>query len=339
MSDEFNWRGSDLSLSIKLRPYQPGAWSLNSPLPLPTLLPLTPLPRHRHIHHLPIPRPLRHQDLLRPIPRQIDIRPGRPHFQEHKQQIVDHDTHTEQLPGPDAAAIVPLQAVDQRETLHARSAARGGPAAAEGVVAVELLGAERAGDTVVDALGALRDVGPGVHAPDLVVEALGADAVGAESGDGLGGGGDEVVLLGLGEGRHVLWQHLGDAADARADDVEAAAGGFDDDGAEGLGQARVQVDVAAHHDVADFFVADGAEKLDTVLEDAPFEHLFEVDGFGAGAGDDEADVRVVGEDAGDGGDKEVGAFVVEEARDDYYGDCVVGAEVLGWRGQWASGSG
>lgn len=170
------------------------------------------------------------------------------------------------------------------------------------------------------------------------MEALGADAVRAKGGDGFGGGGDEIVFFGLGESRHVLRQHFGNTADAGADDVEAAAGGFDDDGAEGFGEARVQVDVAAHHDVADFFVADGAEQLDAVLEDAALEHLFEVDGFGAGAGDDEAHVGVVGEDAGDGGYEEVGAFVVEEARDDYDGDCVVGAEVLGWRGERASGS-
>ena len=95
----------------------------------------------------------------------------------------------------------------------------------------------------------------------------------------------------------------------------------------------MQVDVAADHDVADFFVADGAEQLDAVLEDESLEHLFEVDGFGAGAGDYEAYVGVEGEDAGEGGYEEVGAFVVEEARDDYDCDGVVGAEVVGWGGE------
>lgn len=90
--------------------------------------------------------------------------------------------------------------------------------------------------------------------------------------------------------------------------------------------------MAPHHDVADFFVADGAEQLDFVLEEAPLEHLLEVDGFGAGAGDDEANVGVEGEDAGEGGDEEVGAFVVEEAGDDYDGYGRVG--VQGRRRRW-----
>lgn len=93
--------------------------------------------------------------------------------------------------------------------------------------------------------------------------------------------------------------------------------------------------MSADHDVADFLVTDGAEEFDAVLEDAAFEHLFEVDGFGAGAGDDEAGVGVCGEDSRDGGDEEVGAFVVEEAGDDDDGDGGVGGE----RGAWLRGWG
>lgn len=119
-------------------------------------------------------------------------------------------------------------------------------------------------------------------------------------------------------------QDLGDAADLGADDVEAAAGGLDDDGAKGLGQRRVQVDVAAHHDVADLFVAHGAEHLDAVLQHVLLDHLLEVDGLGAGAGNDEARVGVVLEDARDGRHQQVGALVVEEARDHDDRDGVVG---------------
>lgn len=79
-----------------------------------------------------------------------------------------------------------------------------------------------------------------------------------------------------------------------------------------------------HHDIADFFVADGAEEGDFVLEDATFEHLFKVDGFGSGTGDYETDVWVKGEDARDGGNEEVSAFIVEEAGDYYDGYCGVG---------------
>lgn len=81
-------------------------------------------------------------------------------------------------------------------------------------------------------------------------------------------------------------------------------------------------------------MADGTEEFDFVLEDAPFEHLLEVDSFGTGTGDDEADVWVEGEDPRDGGYEEVGAFVVEEARDHYncYGG--MGAERGARRWRW-----
>lgn len=84
--------------------------------------------------------------------------------------------------------------------------------------------------------------------------------------------------------------------------------------------------MSAHHDVADFGVADRTEHFDAVLEYVLLNHLFEVDGFGTGAGDDEARVGVGGEDAGDGGCEKVGAFVVEEAGDDDDGDGVVRAQ-------------
>lgn len=213
------------------------------------------------------------------------------------------------------------------------------------LLAVEILLAQRARDAVVDALGARRHVRPRVHHADLVVEALGVDFARAQGGDGFARLGDEIVLLGFREARHVLGQDLGDATDARADDVEAAAGGFDDDGAKGFGERRVQVDVAAHHDGADFLVAHGAEQLDFVLQQVSLQHLFEIDGFGARAGDDEAHVGIEGEDARESGDEEVRAFVVEEAGNDYDGDggmCVqrrTGRR--GWRdggsGCWVAG--
>ena len=49
-------------------------------------------------------------------------------------------------------------------------------------------------------------------------------------------------------------QHLRDTTDLGADHVQSAAGGLDNDGAKGLGERRVEVDVAADHDVADIFV-------------------------------------------------------------------------------------
>lgn len=78
------------------------------------------------------------------------------------------------------------------------------------------------------------------------------------------------------------------------------------------------------HNVADFLVSDGAEEFDSVLEQMAFEHLFKVDGFGAGAGDYKARRGVLGEDGGDSCDEEVGAFVVEEAGNYDDGDRVIG---------------
>lgn len=161
------------------------------------------------------------------------------------------------------------------------------------------------------------------------MEALRADLTGTDGGDGLARRDDDVVLLGLGERRHVLREDLGDAADLGAHDVETARGGLDDDGAKGFREGRVEVDVAARHDVPDVLVADGAQHLDAVLQHVRLNHLLQVDGLGAGAGDDEARVGVALEDAGDGGGEEVGALVVEEAGYDDDGDHVAGAEADG----------
>lgn len=158
------------------------------------------------------------------------------------------------------------------------------------------------------------------------MELVGADLAGAHGGDGFARGGDDVVFFGLCKGGHVRGEDLGDAADLGAHDVEAARGRFDYDGAKGLCQGRVEVDVAAGHDVADFLVADGADHLDAVLQHVGLNHLLQVNSLGARAGDDETGVGVVLQDARDGGREEIGALVVEEARDDDDGDDVVGAE-------------
>lgn len=84
--------------------------------------------------------------------------------------------------------------------------------------------------------------------------------------------------------------------------------------------------MAADHDVADLLVADWPQHLDAVLEDIVLNHLLEVNGFGAGAGNDEARVGVVFQDAGDGGGEQVSTLVVEETRDDDNSDHVVGAD-------------
>lgn len=92
--------------------------------------------------------------------------------------------------------------------------------------------------------------------------------------------------------------------------------------------------MAPHHNVPDFFVADASEQNDAGLAGWGFdelsgqgvEGLFEVDGLGARASDDEAQIFVAGEEEGEGGDEEVGAFVVEETGDYDDGDGVVGTD-------------
>lgn len=259
---------------------------------------------------------------LRPVSTDIDILPREPPLEEQEEQVIHDDAQAEELPGPDAAAVVALQPVNQRKVADAT------PVVAGGVEAVKLLLANGAADAVVDALRAHGDVGPRVHLFDLVVEFVGADLAGAHGGDGFARGGDDVVFFGLCEGGHVRGEDLGDAADLGAHDVEAARGRFDNDGAKGLCQGRVEVDVAAGHDVADVLVADGAEHLDAVLQHVGLDHLLQVNSLGARAGDDEAGVGVVLQDARDGGREEIGAFVVEEARYDDNGDDVVGAEEM-----------
>lgn len=188
-----------------------------------------------------------------------------------------------------------------------------------------------AGNEVVDSFGASGDVGPTVHHADLLMKPLPSDSAtlfipAHQQTDSFAGGTDKIILFGLCKDGHMARQDFRDATDTGADNQEVATCGFNQDCAKGLGQTWMQVDVAAHHDVADFFVSDGAEQCDAVVQDVSVEHLLEVDGFGARAGNDEAHVWMGGQDARDGSNEQIGALVVEEARDDDNGDCVVWAQ-------------
>ena len=112
------------------------------------------------------------------------------------------------------------------------------------------------------------------------------------------------------------WQDLRDAANPGTNDVEATASGFDNDSAEGFGEARMEVDVASDHDISNLFMTNGAKKLDSILQNALFEHLLEIYGFRSRTCNDEADVRVRRQDPRNGCDEKIGAFIVEESGDD-----------------------
>lgn len=245
------------------------------------------------------------EPLAWPVGADVDVFPGEPPLEEEEEEVVDNDDETEEFAGPDATSVVALKAVDEGEVADAAAIVAGR------VKAVKVLLGKGTRDAVVDALSAQGDVLPGIHLLDLVVEPFRADFASSHSSDGFAGREDDIVLLGLGEGGHVGGEHLGDAANLCADDVEATTGGFDDNGAEGFSQGGVEINVTANHYVADLLVADGAEHLNAVLQDVGLNHLFEVNGLGTRTGNDETRVWVVFKHAGDGGDEKVGSLVVE----------------------------
>lgn len=220
-----------------------------------------------------IPRPVHLRDLplLRPIATNIDPTPREPQFQKHKKQIVDHDAQYEKLSCPDAAAVVPLQAIDEREVL-ARWPARLSVMSPHGLLLWIVISstvpaafrAVAARDEIVHPLRAPCDIAPAIHHPNLFMEAFAPHSAlwptsPHEQTHGLAGRTYQVVLLRLGEYRHVAWQDLWDTADPCTYDQQVAACRLHEHGAESLRQGRVQVDVSAYHDVSDFFVAYGSE--------------------------------------------------------------------------------
>ena len=135
------------------------AASLRPPIPLRRIFPRAPSPYKRRLRKVLFPDIIAQRPLLRPIPGNIDICSRHPHLEEDKQQIIDHDTKTKQLPGPDTASVIPFQSIYESEALHTCSSSGGGPSAT-GMVAVEFLFAEGAGDAIVDSLCPLGHVCP-----------------------------------------------------------------------------------------------------------------------------------------------------------------------------------
>lgn len=136
---------------------------------------------------------------------------------------------------------------------------------------------------------------------------------------------NKIVLFGLGKDGHVAWQDLRNTADSGADNEQVATGSFYQDGSKGFGQTGMQVYMTTDHDIANLFVAHGAEKSDSVMEDMTVKHLLEINSFWAGTCDYEAHIGMQGKNAWDGSDQQIGSFVVKETGDDDYGDGVIGA--------------
>lgn len=102
----------------------------------------------------------------------------------------------------------------------------------------------------------------------------------------------------------------------------------------------MQVYVTSNHDVANLFMAYGAQQGDSIVEDMAVEHLLEVDCFWTGTGDYETHVGMRSEDARNRSNEEIGAFVVEKTRDYDDGDGIIRAEWLRGlrRRRWQSGA-
>lgn len=198
-------------------------------------------------------------------------------------------------------------------------------------------------DQVVDAFSTARDVRPAVHHADLLMETVPTNdstflVLSHQQANGFAGCTDKVVFFRFGKYGHVARENLGDAANSGAYDEQIAAGSLYQDGSKGLGQAGMQVYVTSNHDVAHFFVTYRTQKSDAVVKDMAVEHLFEIDGFWTGTSDYKTHVRMRSENAWDGSNEEIGAFVVEQTRDDNDGDSVIGTEWLGGLGRrrWQS---
>lgn len=88
----------------------------------------------------------------------------------------------------------------------------------------------------------------------------------------------------------------------------------------------MEIDLSAHHHIAHFLVSHRTQHLNSVLKHIPLQHLLQIYCLRPRTCYYELDVWICGEDSRDGGDKEVGTFVVEEAGDDDDGDGVMRAD-------------
>src|SRR5690242_12725111 len=80
----------------------------------------------------------------------------------------------------------------------------------------------------------------------------------------------------------------------------------------------MEVNMSLHHDVPHLFVTYWAHHQDLLLQYVAFDHLLEIDSLGPIAGDYESDVGICGNYARYRCNKQVGAFVVVQSRDDHY---------------------
>ncbi len=163
--------------------------------------------------------------------------------------------------------------------------------------AIELLFADRACDAVVHSFGPLCNIRPRVHHLNLVMKSFCFDLSGAQRSNSFARRQYQIVFLRFCEGCHMRWKDFRYTAHSGTNDVQATTSSLHDDSAESLGQAWMQVDMSSDHHIADFLVSDWAKQLHPVLKYQPFEHLLQVNSFGSGPSDDEANIGMRSEDA------------------------------------------
>ena len=201
---------------------------------------------------------------------------------------------------------------------------------------VELAFLEILVDSPVHPLCPHGNVLPAVHLLDFVMEPLRPDLVVPDRVDCLARRNHQVVLLRFGKYRHVGGQNLRNASDLGAHHVQSAACRLHNDSAKGLGQAWVEIYVALDHHIPHFFVADGSQQLNLLLQHVLLYHLLKVYALWSIPSDDETGIGVILKDPGNSSDEEVGALVVEKARDDNDRDGVIESQVVRWLGAYAA---
>lgn len=111
-------------------------------------------------------------------------------------------------------------------------------------------------------------------------------------------------------------KHLGYTADVRRDDQETAASSFKDSNTEGLGEGSVQEDMTAAENVANLFVLQTSEELDSLAQVMLLDQLLEVGHAFTITADDEVHVFELCEDLRNDTNEKIDALAVRETGDE-----------------------
>ena len=99
---------------------------------------------------------------------------GKEELEQNEEQIIHNYAKAEEFPGPNTAAVVSLESIDERETLDPGAASDCTPIAVFWfrVMSIEFFLAQEAGYPIVHSFGAFGHVSPRVHGTDQFVKAF-----------------------------------------------------------------------------------------------------------------------------------------------------------------------